>query len=286
MQKGEHLAFWKQRMRTAAEQVDYGEPLPDLDDRFLSVWAAHYASIVSLIQPMPPLLEIGAGYGILAAGLAKITRQPLFSTEHPSRAYFFRPAYRHFLDRNHTHLIGNDLNDGLPFLSGEFQQVYFCDVIEHLPMGCVGTVLDEIHRVLRPEGILILSTPNLNRLSNLFRFLSGYSVNPPFEVSRHGRTFGHIREFAPKEMNRILSLHGFRVTGRTYGLNPYYAAEAFGAYNLFSAATVRMINRITAIVSRVFPSVGDQMFLTAVGETCLGSGSKACDRTVKNHELS
>ena len=266
--------FWKNQMRIAEMQVDYGEPLPEMDDRFLSVWAAHYASIVSLIQPQAPLLEIGSGYGILASGLGKITGASLFSTEHPSRSYFFRPAYREFLKRYKTLLIGNDLNDGLPFKSDLFEQVYFCDVIEHLPTAGVGKVLDEIHRVLRPEGVLVVSTPNLNRLSNLFRFLRGFSMNPPLETGLYGRTFGHIREFAPKELTRILADYGFAVIGRRYGLNPYFTSEAFGSHQAFSPGSARIINRLTAIGFRIFPGMGDQMFLTAVRKACLSSGCK------------
>ncbi len=265
--EGNDTAFWKQLIKVASQNVDYGEPPPELSAGFVSVWANHYAIIASLVSPHQPLLEIGTGFGILAAGLGKLSKQHLFSIEHPSRSYFYQPTYQHFLKQHHTIMLGADLNEGLPFLTDSFQQVYFCDVIEHLPLPVIELTLEEIRRILKPDGLLILSTPNLNRLSNLFRFLSGHSINPPFQVSCHGLTFGHIREFAPKELGHILFRHGFRVTNRKFGCNPYYAAEAFGVEQAFSAKTVAVINRLTSLVTFFLPAMADQLYLTAVRQT-------------------
>lgn len=48
----------------------------------------------------------------------------------------------------------------LPFRRETFDSIYFTDVIEHLPKGDEPLALEEIHRVLRKGGELILTTPN------------------------------------------------------------------------------------------------------------------------------
>ncbi len=66
-----------------------------------------------------------------------------------------------------------DLNQGLPFEDGRFDCVVLQEVIEHLQNPVL--VMKEIHRVLKPGGVFILSTPNMLNLSSRFRFLlSGF----------------------------------------------------------------------------------------------------------------
>jgi SAM-dependent methyltransferase len=254
--------FWK-NLILEASRLDYGEPVPDVDDRFLEVWSSHYACIAAMASPRSGLLEIGAGYGVLAAGLGELTGGPVWATEHPSRSYLFRPGYRAFLRARGVLLVAHDLGEGLPFRPGIFAQVYACDVIEHLFPEAVMNLLEEIARVLVPGGELILSTPNLNRLANCVRLLRGHSVNPPLEIQRIGATFGHIREFAPKEVALFLERRGFRTVRQTFGLNPYFTVEAFGGYNVFSPRAAKILNRLTALVSRLLPAAGDEMYMLA-----------------------
>lgn len=48
--------------------------------------------------------------------------------------------------------------DALPFLDGTFQVAVCADVIEHLHSPCA--MLGELRRVLKPDGHLLISTPN------------------------------------------------------------------------------------------------------------------------------
>ena len=251
MLAGENPEFWADIMLQASE-IDYGQTIPELTERFLSIWSKHYAIIGSLTKPKAPILEIGAGFGVLAAGLGRITGGPIWATEHPSRAYLFKSDYRRFLNDRGVQLIAQDLREGLPFCSQSLPLIYFCDVIEYLLPADIMTILSEISRVLVPGGELVLSTPNLNRFSNLVRFVKSYTINPPLEVYRVGATYGHIREMAPKEVHMLLTHFGFEPTKREFGLNPYYTDKAFGQYNIFSPKVVNVINRITAFTARFF----------------------------------
>jgi len=68
---------------------------------------------------------------------------------------------------------GVDLLKGLPYATESFDVVLLVEVIEHLENHRVA--ISEVARVLKPGGVLILTTPNVMRLnSRLHFFLSGY----------------------------------------------------------------------------------------------------------------
>lgn len=75
-----------------------------------------------------------------------------------------------------------DLLD-LPFADGEFQLVVCFEVIEHVEEPLA--VLDELRRVLTPDGLLAISSPNRNR--------------------SQGNNPHHRHEFEPDEFERELS---------------------------------------------------------------------------------
>jgi hypothetical protein len=71
-------------------------------------------------------------------------------------------------------------------------------------------VLEEMARVLRPGGILIMSSPNQASLENRLRLLKGRSILAmPEKLFAAGDTFGHIRLYTPSEMESAMSKLGF-----------------------------------------------------------------------------
>ncbi len=68
---------------------------------------------------------------------------------------------------------GVDLLRRLPYNDASFDVVLLVEVIEHLENHRVA--LGELARVLKPDGVLILTTPNVMRLNSRFHFFwSGY----------------------------------------------------------------------------------------------------------------
>lgn len=56
----------------------------------------------------------------------------------------------------HVELVA-DLNHGIPTPSNIFDAVIACDVLEHL--DSVVAIMDEIHRVLKPDGTVLIRVP-------------------------------------------------------------------------------------------------------------------------------
>ncbi len=250
-------------MLEAAGTVDYCCETPKLEPLFLEVWAEHYRRIAAMAEPGADFLEIGTGFGLLAVGMARLSACQGIGIEHPSRVYFSSASYRGFLRAAGVEMVGCDLREGLPFRDGCFSLIYLCDVIEHLFFMDVRIVLDEIVRVLRPGGKLVVSTPNLNRLGNICRLLKGYSPNPPIYPEACGETYGHIRELAPRELAALLGRHGLRVSREEFGLNPFFTAQAFGEEDVFSARGSAVINALNRFWHRFFPRLGDEIYAVA-----------------------
>ncbi|MGE0826600.1 MAG: class I SAM-dependent methyltransferase [Candidatus Binatia bacterium] len=68
---------------------------------------------------------------------------------------------------------GVDLRNPLPYDDAQFDVVLLVEVIEHLENHPIA--LNQLARILKPGGVLILTTPNIMRLNSRFHFFfSGY----------------------------------------------------------------------------------------------------------------
>lgn len=100
-------------------------------------------------------------------------------------------------------------NDCFPYPDGEFDVLIFAEIIEHL-LNDPCKVMREIKRVLKPHGILILTTPNVARLENIARMLSGTNIYDPY--SGYGPYGRHNREYNRHELDQLLRFEGFEPT--------------------------------------------------------------------------
>lgn len=53
-----------------------------------------------------------------------------------------------------------DLTNGLPFQDSSIEYIRAHDILEHVPIGKTIFVMEEIHRVLKPMGILDVAIPS------------------------------------------------------------------------------------------------------------------------------
>jgi SAM-dependent methyltransferase len=93
-----------------------------------------------------------------------------------------------------------------PFESNSFDLNVFNEVIEHLRINPTHT-LSEIERCLRPDGRLLLTTPNLYGIMMVLRFVSGKGIEDPveaFEMLKTTGHMGHLRTYARADILRFL----------------------------------------------------------------------------------
>jgi SAM-dependent methyltransferase len=96
----------------------------------------------------------------------------------------------------------------IPVAAGRYDVVLLCEVLEHFTNDPV-KALRELKRVLKSGGTLILTTPNVNRLENVARMISGHNIYDPF--SGYGPYGRHNREYNREELDRLLDYLGFDI---------------------------------------------------------------------------
>ncbi|MBI1842636.1 MAG: class I SAM-dependent methyltransferase [Verrucomicrobia bacterium] len=111
--------------------------------------------------------------------------------------------------------IANLNEEGLPYPDGHFDVVTATEVVEHLEH--YRETLREIHRVLRPGGLAILSTPNILNLKSRLRFLTFgfWNLFGPLPVrnSALNSTGGHINPVSSFYLMHSMMDAGFNSVG-------------------------------------------------------------------------
>ena len=177
------------------------------------------------------VIDVGAGAGVVSLSLAKLGHQVVAVDTWEE----YEPGSENImgessgivarLQRNGVDCLRRDVvADGLGVESESFDLALCLAVIEHLHIS-PQTMLRDIWRALKPGGHLVLSTPNLARLSKRLGMALGRSIHPALEVWwKEGPFFGHIREYDQNEIVSMLQWAGFEVE-RTYltncGLSPF-----------------------------------------------------------------
>jgi methionine biosynthesis protein MetW len=102
-----------------------------------------------------------------------------------------------------------DLDGGLPpGLDGPFDVVIAADVLGHVRRPEL--ILEELHRLLAPSGVVIASVPNFGHWYPRLRVMAGR-----FDYDRRGildRT--HVRFFTGRSFERLLAVQGWKVARR------------------------------------------------------------------------
>ena len=109
--------------------------------------------------------------------------------------------------------------EALPFPDGSFDAVVFNEIFEHLRINPIFT-LHEVKRVLKPGGLLLLSTPNLLSVRGIYEFLVkgqttryGSGIYEEFIMLNDIGRMGHIREYTSQEVCDFLQRIGFHLEG-------------------------------------------------------------------------
>jgi len=172
------------------------------------------AKVLALLRPRlaaaAMVLDIGAGEGYLA----RRVHAAIVEGGHPARLEacdLFPENFR----VSEVPCRGIDLDGGLPLPDGSVDLAYSVEVIEHLEDQF--RFLREVHRVLRPAGRFIVTTPNvLNLTSRLRTLLTGFPelFGPlPLRVEEPQLLGGHIHPVSLYFLSYMAEKAGFRVEG-------------------------------------------------------------------------
>jgi len=166
-----------------------------------------------LLPETGKLLEIGAWDGTTGRFYKTTFKGKLYGIDISTET--FKYAKKYF-----DELKECDLNsEKIPFPDNFFDVVICSEVIEHIYN--TDRLLIEIKRILKPSGILIISTPNLASFFNRIFILFGFqplATEVSAKVSTYGNKFrknllpsGHIRNFTYKAFRDIIINNGFYI---------------------------------------------------------------------------
>jgi 2-polyprenyl-3-methyl-5-hydroxy-6-metoxy-1,4-benzoquinol methylase len=144
-------------------------------------------------------------------------------------------------------MIVADLDAAVPPLPGEFDVIVCADVLEHLrdPLG----TLVALRRALAPDGVVVISIPNVAHLWIRLSLLAGR-----FDYADRGildRT--HLRFFTRRSLGALVAGAGLRIARATATPVPLYQVvpprwhgRALAAAHALSAGAARALPRVLA----------------------------------------
>lgn len=191
-------------------------------------------------------LEVGLAGGVLAFLLKRFIKvENLYALEHPDTSSQYSKAFLKKLKENKILLKPTDLYNGrFPWPNNFFNFIIFSEVIEHLIPAYVPLILREMKRILKKDGWILITTPNIASLLKRINLLFG--KNPiEFDLRFHQMaTFGHIREYTMRELISIAEEEKLKIIKKNYSMLDKKR-------NVFT--------RIEFISSKVFSSLGNNI---------------------------
>lgn len=174
-----------------------------------------FRRLLTTLELVPPgrgrVLELGANPYFFTLLLKRFRQYDLAlanffggSGKHTQTLVHARTGERHEFEFQEFNIE----ETAFPYEDAEFDGVVYCEILEHLVRDPIA-VLAEIHRVLKPGGWLVLTTPNAARRQNIVALLRGRNVFDPY--SGYGPYGRHNREYTRDELQDLLVSTGFTV---------------------------------------------------------------------------
>lgn len=129
-------------------------------------------------------------------------------------------------------------------INQKFDVVFAGEIIEHI--FDTDNFLQNIRHLLKPQGSLIITTPNIASLGRRIYLLLG--ISPIIETTSRNTDSGHIRYFTKKTLCKLLSENGF-------------------LFQKFTSTAVNFANKKgyhSKILADLFPQIGSHIIIKFV----------------------
>ena len=222
-------------------------------DEYLVAHLCRLQSTLALLPPGRPdstLLELGAAPYLMTLLLKRYTHYRVFATGYDAErsvaetaVHLSNPEYgvEYTFDRANF----NVEQDHYPYPDAFFDLVLCCELLEHLTLDPTH-MLVEIHRVLKPGGQVLITTPNVLVLRNVMALLrKRQNIYGPY--SGYGVYGRHNREWTLAEVVQLVSGCGYQI--EIAQVHDTYPHRGYSAW-----------------LKKLFPHLRDALFVLARAE--------------------
>ena len=182
----------------------------------------------SLVDPVKKakILDLGCGTGELIVERVTAVRKPeIYAVE-------IDPLHFKEIKKLGIKVTKADIEKGLPYKNNYFDIISANQIIEHLVN--VDLFMEEVNRVLKPNGYVILSTENLSSWHNLFALFFGWQAfsqhistkknigNPlKLNLAVDGKSYDcHIQIFTQRGLKELAQINNLKVE-KSFGAGYY-----------------------------------------------------------------
>lgn len=175
--------------------------------------SAKYSMFVDIIEKLDPkrFLDLGCGDGSFAVEIKnKLDIDELYGIDISGEAA--QKAQEKGIQASSMDIDKEDL----PFETNYFDCIFCGEVIEHVYSP--DHLLQEMYRVLKPNGSILLTTPNLaswfNRISLLIGFqpiFTDTSLQYSFGCLWKMNPMGHLRLYTLRSLTQLMEAHRFKI---------------------------------------------------------------------------
>jgi len=174
---------------------------PEYYARYKSRYSALVERFCELAPPQPvDVLDVGGGQ--LALLVSTLWKDRTAVSDLPGQPQL------EYLQKFGVTPVPWNLCTGMQPVTGQYDFVFFSEVIEHLPIpGYIA--LRQLRLALRSGGILICSTPNLHRVRNIVYMACGLPIFDHMQEAGDG-SLGHVIEYSAEHLRWQLERAGFQ----------------------------------------------------------------------------
>lgn len=211
----DRLSEYRRMLSKAIDFDDAGPDLKDIKRYYNEHWWLYCIVLKTVVQQCPLQGETTSNTRILDLGAFPYQLTWLMKNfGYDVTAIDIDPGrFQSFVATNDLQVQKCNIEtERLPFPEQSFDLIVFTEVFEHLHINPLFTI-KEIRRVLKPDGYVVFTTPNLYSLKRIGKFLLGRGIiDHPLVVFKQAEDLGHaghIREYTSKEIRDILESHDF-----------------------------------------------------------------------------
>lgn len=149
-----------------------------------------------------------------------------------------------------------------PFPDDYFDLIIFTEVLEHLVKTPL-IALREVNRVLKKDGHLVISTPNVSSLAKRLLLLVGrniyYQVKDSYREQDGDKSlyYRHNREYTMGELEKLLVDSGFKINYKNF----FISYTPFRKRKIPDGLLLKLGKNLNYLLMKIIPSLRDSLFI-------------------------